>query len=86
MFGAPWGGTTRLGHEGVDSRAFSLMIPSNGCGGGGRYLPSMVVVALGSPVVPVLSCAVEFNWIRSRGITLLSTIVVFIGFFPQVFI
>ena len=49
MFGAPFGGTTRLGQDGVDSRAFNLMIPSNWCGGGGRYLPSIVLVALGSP-------------------------------------
>jgi hypothetical protein len=34
------------------------MTPPNGAGGGGTYLPSMVVVALGEPGVPVVwTCA-----------------------------
>ena len=33
--GAPFGGTTRGGHQGVDSEAFSFITPPNGSGGGG---------------------------------------------------
>jgi hypothetical protein len=36
-FGAPFGGTTRGGHHGVDSEAFSLITPPNfGSAGGDR--------------------------------------------------
>jgi len=34
-----------------------LISPPNGCGAGGRYLPSIVVVALGEPGVPVICWA-----------------------------
>jgi hypothetical protein len=36
MFGAPFGGTTRAGQAGFDCRAFRLISPWNGGGGGGR--------------------------------------------------
>src|SRR4029077_6102436 len=52
--GAPLGGTTRGGHQGVDSEAFSLITPPNFGSGGGNCLPSMVVVAPGEPGVPVV--------------------------------
>src|SRR6267154_4044589 len=52
--GAPFGGTTRGGHQGFDSEAFSLITPPNFGSGGGSCLPSMVVVALGDPGVPVV--------------------------------
>src|SRR5271165_3672484 len=55
--GAPLGGTTRGGHQGVESFALSLMTPPNGVGGAGSWLPSMVVVALGEPGTPVTTCA-----------------------------
>jgi len=44
-WGAPFGGTTRGAHHGVDSDAFSLMTPPNfgGCGGSCRAV--MVVAA-----------------------------------------
>ena len=45
--GAPFGGTTRGAHQGVDSEAFSLITPPNFGSGGGSCLPSIVVVALG---------------------------------------
>ena len=45
-FGAPAGGTTRGGHQGFESLALSLMTPPN-AGGGGSWLPGIVVVALG---------------------------------------
>src|SRR4030095_6818505 len=51
--GAPLGGTTRGGHHGVDSEAFSLITPPNFGSGAGSCLLSMVVVALGEPSVPV---------------------------------
>ena len=35
--------------------------PSNFCGGGGSWLPSMVVVALGKPGVPVICCALAIT-------------------------
>ena len=57
-FGAPLGGTTRGGQYGFESFALSLITPPNGGGGGGSCLPSMVVVALGEPGVPVIrACA-----------------------------
>src|SRR6266852_5390220 len=56
--GAPLGGTTVGGHHAFDSEAFSLITPPNSGSGGGSCLPSMVVVALGEPGVPVVwTCA-----------------------------
>src|SRR5271165_6018790 len=52
-FGAPFGGTMRGAHQGVDSEALSLMTPPKGRLGGGSCLPSIVVVALGEPRTPV---------------------------------
>src|SRR5690348_15291128 len=57
MFGAPCGGTTRIGQYGVDCAALRSILPLNGCGGGGSWLPSIVVVALGEPGAPVICCA-----------------------------
>src|SRR5258708_8794468 len=57
MLGAPLGGITRGGHQGVESLALSVITPPNFGGGGGICLPSMVVVALGEPGVPVTCCA-----------------------------
>src|SRR5215472_16007254 len=51
--GAPFGGTTRGGHHGVDSDAFSLITPPNFGSGGVSCCPSIVVVALGDPGTPV---------------------------------
>src|SRR3974377_1559787 len=50
--GAPFDGTTRGGHHGVDSEAFSLMTPPNFGGDGGSCLLSIVVVAPGDPGTP----------------------------------
>src|SRR5579863_2068294 len=55
--GAPFGGTIRGGHHGVESLALSLITPPNFGGGGGSCFPSMVVVALGEPNWPVTCCA-----------------------------
>ena len=52
-FGAPFGGTMRGGHQGVDSEAFSLITPPNAGSGGGSCFPSIVVVAPGEPNSPV---------------------------------
>ena len=57
-FGAPLGGTTRGGHQGVESLAVSLITPPNFGGGGGSCFPLMVVVASADPRVPVTCCAV----------------------------
>src|SRR5271167_3950429 len=51
--GAPLGGTMRGGHHGVESLASSLITPPNFGGGGGICFPSIEVVALGEPGVPV---------------------------------
>src|SRR5271165_3922819 len=51
--GAPFGGTTRGGHQVFDSEALSLITPPNFGSGGGSCLPSIVVVALGEPSTPV---------------------------------
>src|SRR6185312_2168230 len=55
--GAPFGGTTRGAHHGVDSEAFSLITPPNAGSGGGSCFPSIVVVAPGEPGTPVTCCA-----------------------------
>src|SRR4051794_30105668 len=56
--GAPLGGTTFGGQPGLESAALRLTWPAKGGGGFGRYLPSMVVVALVEPGVPeVWTCA-----------------------------
>ncbi len=57
MFGAPLGGTTRGAHQGVDCVATSLMTPPNGGWPTGIWSPLIVVVALGAPGVPVITCA-----------------------------
>src|SRR6478735_2404004 len=64
--GAPFGGTTRGGHHGVDSDAFSLITPPNFGSGGGSCLPSMVVVAPGEPGVPVTCWAQVEPAVRAR--------------------
>jgi hypothetical protein len=51
--GAPFGGTTRGGHQAFDSEAFSLITPPNAGSGGGSCLPVIVVVASGEPGTPV---------------------------------
>src|SRR5262249_11374885 len=55
--GAPLGGTTWGGQYGFDWLACRFITPPNFGGGGGRYFPSMVVVALGEPGVPVVCWA-----------------------------
>src|SRR5215467_2563662 len=55
ILGAPLGGTTVGGQYGLESLASILMVPPNGAGGGGRYLPSIVVVASGEPGRGLLS-------------------------------
>src|SRR5438034_11256013 len=52
--GAPCGGTMRGAHQAFDCRALSLIAPPNFGSGAGSCLPSMVVVALGEPGVPVV--------------------------------
>src|SRR5262245_18050519 len=53
--GAPLGGTTRGGQEGLESAALRSILPSNFGGGGGSCFPSMVVVAPGEPGTPMTS-------------------------------
>src|SRR6187431_1118898 len=67
-FGAPFGGTTDGGQYGLESAALSLITPPNFGSGGGSCFPSMVVVALGEPGVPVV-------WIcaRAEGATAMTT-------------
>src|SRR6266516_2944014 len=54
MLGAPLGGTTVGGQYGLESTALSLITPPNFGSGGGSCFPSIVVVALGEPGVPVV--------------------------------
>src|SRR5580700_6296212 len=56
--GAPLGGTTRGGHQGVESFALSLITPPNFGGGSGICLPLIVVVASAEPNSPVTCWAV----------------------------
>src|ERR1700675_2280188 len=58
-FGAPFGGTMVGGQNGLESGAVSLITPPNCGSGGGSCFPSIVVVALGEPGVPVV-------WICAR--------------------
>src|SRR6187551_818958 len=53
-FGAPFGGTTVERQAGFESSALMLMTPANGGADGGRWLPSMLLVAFGAPGVPVV--------------------------------
>ena len=64
--GAPLGGTTVGGQYGLESLASILIVPPNGAGGFGRYLPSIVVVALGEPGVPVICWAKVEPVVRAR--------------------
>src|SRR4029077_1195858 len=57
MLGAPFGGTMRGGHHGLESKALSLITPPKGIGGGGICFPSIVTVASGEPGVPLICCA-----------------------------
>ena len=52
--GAPFGGTTRGGHQAFDSEALSLITPPNFGSGGGSCFPVIVVVASGEPGTPVI--------------------------------
>src|SRR5262245_48569028 len=54
--GAPVGGSTRGGQYGFDCAAFRSIVPPNLQGACGICLPSIVVVALGEPGVPVICC------------------------------
>ena len=65
-FGAPFGGTTRGAHQGVDSEALSLMTPPKGGLGGGSCLPSIVVVASGEPRTPVTCWAKPSEGLNAR--------------------
>jgi hypothetical protein len=65
--GAPLGGTTFGGQPGLESAALRLTLPAKGGGGFGIYFPSMVVVALGEPGVPVVwTCALAEGATASR--------------------
>src|SRR5262245_12484702 len=55
--GAPFGGTTRGAHHGLDCNASFLITPPNFGSAGGSCFPSIVVVALGEPSVPVVPWA-----------------------------
>ncbi len=56
-FGAPLGGTTVGCQYGLEFLTSMLITPPNFAGGGGIYFPSMVVVALAEPGVPVICWA-----------------------------
>jgi hypothetical protein len=51
--GAPFGGTTVGGHQGLEVLASWVITPPKAGGAGGSWLPRIVVVALGAPRVPV---------------------------------
>src|SRR5262249_32377578 len=62
--GAPLGGTTRGGHHGLEFLASRLIVPPNVGGGGGRYFPSIVVVALGDPGAAVRGAGLAATGVR----------------------
>jgi hypothetical protein len=51
------GGTTRGGQNGLDCAALRLITPPNGAGAGGRYRPSIVLVAFGAPGATLVGAA-----------------------------
>ena len=57
--GAPFGGTTRGAHQGLDCSASFLITPPNFGSGAGNCLLLMVVVALGEPGTPVICWAMD---------------------------
>jgi hypothetical protein len=62
IFGAFAGGTIRGAHHGVDSVVLCSIVPPNSGSGAGNCFPSIVVVADGDPMVPVVStCAIRFG-------------------------
>src|SRR6478735_8742194 len=74
-FGAPFGGTTRGGHQVLDSLAVSLITPPNFGGSGGSCVPATVVVPLAAPTsevccsipdVPTAFCVVAGVALASR--------------------
>ena len=82
-FGAPLGGTTVGGQPGLESAALRLALPAKGGGGFGIYLPSMVVVALGEPGTPVVSCAITGRATRrARVLAVTDSRVDRVDFFP----
>jgi hypothetical protein len=50
--GAPFGGTTVGGHQGLEVLASWVITPPKAGGGGGSWSPRIVVVALGAPRGP----------------------------------
>jgi hypothetical protein len=65
--GAPLGGTTVAGQPGLELAALRLILPVNGGGGFGRYLPSIVVVALGDPGAPFDAAAADAELVAADG-------------------
>src|SRR5215475_9414723 len=59
MFGAFLGGTMRGAHQALDFCALSWITPPNFGSGGGNCFPLIVVVAPGTPSVPVTCWAKE---------------------------
>src|SRR5271169_3116942 len=83
MFGAPFGGTTRAGQAGFDWLALRLIWPSNFCGGGGMYRPSIVVVASGEPSTPVVCWAPAETQARTRSVAVENaTVILDIKYLP----
>src|SRR5881227_3736304 len=81
--GAPFGGTRRDGHHGLESFALSLIAPPNSGGGGGSCLPSIVTVALGDPGVPVVCWAIApGRWLVPRRKPNESAVVIFMATSP----
>src|SRR5271170_2164312 len=81
--GASLGGTTRGGHQGVESLAVSLITPPNLGAGAGSCLPSTVVVASAEPNWPVTCCATAGATARmatTRNAAIAATILVSLGF------
>src|SRR5262249_47254272 len=74
--GAPGGGTTRMGQYGVDCAALRSILPSNFCGGGGNWFPSIVVVALGDPGVPVICCGNAGSVVNSAARVTIEAVVI----------
>src|SRR5262249_13345601 len=75
-FGAPLGGTTRIGQYGVDCAALRSILPSNFGGGGGNWFPSIVVVALGEPGVPVICCGSAGSVVNSAARVTIEALVI----------
>jgi hypothetical protein len=58
-------------------------LPRNGCGGGGSWLPGIVVVASGEPGAPVVCCAIAGTIVNTANMAESKSEDIFIAVLPD---